>query len=181
MEPLAVGEAVGGGALLFFLPGFVVAKALFPERRVRGPEGLTWAVELAALALVLSVVLTVTVGYVLLVGAPGGFSATWGDPVLEAALVAIAVVALVAGWLQGAYARVPPVRRTVPVEPGGGGAWELSERLDRLQREQLTIERQLRRTPAGEQATAVELRARLGHLREEAEGLRAAREAEYDL
>ena len=57
MDPLAVGEAIAGGALLFVVPGFAVAKAVFPERRVRGAAGVRWALELAALALVLSVVL----------------------------------------------------------------------------------------------------------------------------
>ena len=181
MDPLAVGEAVAGGALLFVVPGFAVAKAVFPERRVRGAAGVRWALELAALALVLSVVLTVTVGYLLLAGAPGGFSATWSDPLLEAVLAAIALLAFVAGALQGAYARVPPVRGPLAEEPGTLGAWELSDRLDRLQRERGRLERELRRSPAPDAGTAETVRARLGSIAEEEATLRQRREAEYDL
>ena len=179
MEPLGLGQAVAGGALLFVVPGYAVAKAVFPERRIAGPDGVRWALELAALALVLSVVLTVTVGYVLLSGSPGGFAASWSDPLLEAVLAGIALVAFVVGWLEGAYARTPPVRRARPEEPGSAGAWELSERLDRLQRERRELERELRRPPAPEDAAR--LQVRLDELVAEDERLRRRREADYEL
>jgi peptidyl-tRNA hydrolase, PTH2 family len=118
MEPLTVGEAVAGGALLFFVPGFAVAKAVFPERRHTDPDGLLWLVELAALGFVLSVVLTVVVGYLLLVGSPGGFRADWSDPLLEACLAALALVAFVVGLFEGVSGsassgswRAPPRRQ----------------------------------------------------------------------
>ncbi len=178
MGPLAVVQAVAGGLLLFFLPGFTIAKALFPERRVRGPQAVGWALELVAIAFVLSVVLTVVVGYLLLVGAPGGFSATWGNPLLETGLAAIALVAFVAGWLQGAYAREPrrPARPVAQEE----GPWELDERLDRLQRERRRLERELRRAGTGE-AAATGLRERIAGIVDEERTLRRRREAEYDL
>lgn len=181
MEPLAAGEAVVGALLLFFVPGYTIAKAVFPERRAAGPHGVGWAIELVALALVLSVVLTVTVGYLLLVGAAGGFSASWGDPLLEAVLAAIALVAFVVGWLEGAYARTPPPARVPPEEPGGVGAWELSDRLDRLQRERLGLERELRRTASTDLDAGARLRLRLDRVTEEEQALRRRREAEYDL
>ena len=180
MEPLAVGEAIAGGALLFFAPGFTVAKAVFPERRVRGPYGVRWAIELVALALVLSVVLTVVLGYVLLVGAPGGFSAAWTDPLLESALAGVALVALVVGWMEGAYARVAPAARLIPEEPGGPGAWELSVRLDRLQRERRRLERELATTGASDPGDGP-VRQRLREVLDEEAGLRRQREADYEL
>lgn len=181
MDPLRVGEAVAGGALLFLVPGFAVAKALFPERRVRGPDGVRWALELVALALVLSVVLTVVVGYLLLVGAPGGFSAAWGNPLLEAVLAAIAVAAGVAGWLGGAYARVPPVRRTGGPEPGTEGVGELAAELDRLQRQRLALERELRATPEADSGARARLTARRDEVARAEEAVRRRREAEYDV
>jgi hypothetical protein len=181
MDALSVGEAVAGGCLLFFVPGYTVAKAVFPERRLAGPEGVRWGIELVALALVLSVVLTVAVGYLLLAGAPGGFSASWGDPLLEAVLAAIAGIAFVTGWLEGAYARAPPARRPLPVEPGGADAWELSDRLGRLQRERQGLERELRRALASDDDAKARIRSRLEHVVEEEQALRRQREAEYEL
>jgi len=181
MDPLSAGEAVAGGLLLFVAPGFAVAKAIFPERRVAGPEGVRWAIELVALACVLSVVLTVTVGYLLLTAAPGGFTAAWSDPLLEVVLAAIALVAFVAGWFEGAYARLPPDRRPRPPEPGGEGAWELSQRLDRLQRQRQGLERELRTIPTEGGEVAARLRSRLDRLAEEERALREGREAEYEL
>jgi len=181
MDPLGLGEAVAGGALVFFVPGYAVAKAVFPERRLSGPDGVRWALEVVALAFVLSVVLTVTVGYLLLAGAPGGFAASWSDPLLEASLAAVAAVAFVVGWLEGAYARVPPPGKARPEEPGGVGAWELAERLDRLQRERLRLERELRRTPSRDADAGDRLRARIDSVLKEEEALRQRREAEYEL
>lgn len=180
MDPLAVGEAVAGGALLLFVPGFAVAKAVFPDRRLSGPDGWRWGVELVALALVLSVVLTVIVGDLLLVGTPGGFHANWGDPLLETALAAVALVAFVAGVLEGAYARVPPRPSPSTEEPGAAGAWELSQRLERLQRERGRIDRQLRATPPPEAEAASALRAVRARIVEEERTLRERREAAYE-
>lgn len=181
MDPLGLVQAVAGGALVFFVPGYAVAKAVFPERRLVGPTAVAWALELVALAFVLSVVLTVTVGYVLLAGTPGGFSASWTDPRLEGGLAAIALVAFVAGWQEGAYARVPPARRRTIEEPGTGGAWELSDRLDRLQRERLGLDRQLRATPSTDAGRIAQLTADRDRVVAEEEELRRRREEEYEL
>lgn len=181
MGPLEVGEALVGGALLFFVPGFTVAKAVFPGRRVRGPDGIRWAIELAALGLVLSVVLTVTVGYVLLVGAPGGFSADWADPLLESALAAVALVAFVVGWLEGAYARTAPARAPPSVEPGTADVWALSAELDGLERQRVALERELARAPAEDTDARARLAARLDEVVRGERSLRERREAEYEL
>ena len=180
MDPLSVPEAVAGGALLFFVPGFTVAKALFPERRVRGPDGVRWAIELVALALVLSVALTVVVGYGLLVGEPGGFSATWGNPLLESILAAIAAVAAFAGWLGGAYARHPPPAPT-GAEPGTEGVGALGGELDRLQRERLVLERELRSSTSADPEARARLTARHDRVTREESALRRRREADYEL
>jgi hypothetical protein len=180
MDPVSVLEAVAGGALLFFVPGYTVTRAVFPGWRLRGPLALRRGLETVTLSFVLSVVLTVVVGYGLLASTPGGFSATWSQPVLEAALAGIALVAFVAGVFEGAYARTPSSLPAARPEPGGEGAWELTRRLDRLLREERRIVRQLDRGPEG--TTTVEgLRQRLAEIRGEEETLRRNREAEYDL
>jgi len=181
MALLPLAEAVVGGLLLFFVPGFVIAKALFPERRWAGPDGVRWLVELVTLGLVVSVVLTVVVGYGILAAAPGGFAAGWSDPLLEAILAAIAVVAFSVGLLEGAYARTPRVRPAPSDGPGEAGAWELTEQLDRLQRQRLGLERELSRTPSADKAGQAGLRARLAAIVEEETALRQRREAEYEL
>ncbi len=175
MGPASVAQAAGGLLLLFVLPGALVAKAVFPERRVRGPNGLRWALELAALGLVLSVVLTVLVGELLLTVAPGGFHASWSDPLLEEALAGIAAVAFVAGWLQGAYARTAPPPRASELPPEQD-PWQLSVDLDRLQRQRLRLERQLAR---GAGAAAPEIEGRLEELRRQERSLRERQEASY--
>lgn len=171
MGPLDALGVAFGIALFFFVPGFAVARAVFPERRLRGAGGARETVELVVLAFVLSVVLTVLVGYLLLTLAPGGFSAGWGSPTLESALGAIAAVAFAVGALEGAYAPVPPARRTPAPEPGGEGAWELSRTLDRLGSER----RALRRRSAGGAPSSEELA-----LAEQERALGRVREAEYD-
>jgi len=181
MDPVALVQAVAGGVLLFFLPGYAVARAVFPERRVRGPTAVGWVLELVALAFVLSVVLTVVVGYVLLAGTSGGFSASWSDPRLEVGLAAITLVAFVAGWLEGAYARTPPPGHRIGADPGTARPWELSDRLDRLQRERIGLERRLRATPASDADRIAELTADRDHVVAEEERLRQRREADYEL
>ena len=181
MDPLSVVEAVVGGALVFVLPGAAVAKAVFPERRVRGPDGVRWALELAALALVLSVVLTVVVGAVLLSVAPGGFAASWSDPLLEAVLAAITAVAFVAAAAQGAFRSVPPPTRPSAEEPGSEAPWELADALGRLQRERKGLERDLARLGTADTALGERLRGRLARIGEEEATLRERREADYDL
>jgi hypothetical protein len=179
MGPLVVVEAVAGGLLLFVVPGFAVAKAVFPERRLRSPGGVRWAIELAALALVLSVVLTVVVGYVLLAAAQGGFSASWSDPLLESGLAAIALVAFVVGVLEGAYARRAPARPASATEPEETDPMALARRLDLLQRQRRALERDLRRLPPGDAEEGERLRRRIERLAAEEQELREHQEAEY--
>jgi hypothetical protein len=175
MSALGVGEAVVGGALLFFVPGFAVTRALFPEWRLRGTGALRRGLETATLSFVLSVTLTVLVGYGLLGLAPGGFSATWSDPLLEAVLAAIAVIAFATAGLEGAFSRHGTVRPVPAAEPGGEGAWELTRELDRLRREEVRLARSLRAAPPD----AAALEAERNRVVARVEELERAREAEY--
>ncbi len=173
MSPIEPFALLAGAALFFFLPGFALVRAVFPEKRFRGAAGLRGAVELAVLSFVLSVVLTVLVGYLLLSVAPGSFSATWTTPTLEVALAALAVVGFGVGAVRGAYSATPPLSRTPSALPGDEGAWELSQKLDRLAAER----RAARRGPAD---TSGATSARLARLDDEEGALARAREAEYD-
>jgi hypothetical protein len=170
-------EAVVGGLLVFFVPGFFVTRALFPEWELQGRGALTRFVETLTLSFVLSLTLTVLVGYVLLTAAPGGFQVYWSDPVLEAALAGVAVVAFGAGVARGAFRRGTPVRSPDESDPGGPGAWELTRELDRLGREERRLQRALQSTRGS--AEEREIREHLQRVRLETEELRRRREAEY--
>jgi Protein of unknown function (DUF1616) len=171
--------AAVGLLLLFFVPGYAVVKATFPEWRVRGPDALRRGLEIGTLAFVLSVVLTVVIGYVLLAGAPGGFQAAWSQPVLEAALAAIAAVAFVAGWVRGAYRRDPPVvRNLADPDAGEAGAWEITRELERLQREERRLLHRIRTSPP-EGAARDRVEQELRQVREKVGEIQRLREAEY--
>ncbi|MGA8543006.1 MAG: DUF1616 domain-containing protein [Thermoplasmata archaeon] len=171
-------EAIAGLLLLFFLPGYTLTKATFPEWRLRGREALLRFLETITLAFVLSVVLTVLAGSALLAANPGGFQAYWTDPVLEALLAAIALVGFGVGWFRGAYRREPPSAPVRETGQGEEGAWELSRELDELRREERRIAHALR---IGAQSASEEARLReeLAHLRARRDELREQREAEY--
>lgn len=171
--------AVVGGLLIFFLPGYTLTRLLWPERRVRGSGGLRTLLETVTLAFVLSVTLTVLVGYLLLTASPGGFQSYWSDPALEEVLAAVVVVTFVAGAVRGAYGRARS--RPRPAEgtrEGEEGAWELTRHLERLGRR----ERELERAIAGsERASPQETRLReeLRAVVAERDDLRRKREDEY--
>lgn len=180
MDAGALGEAVAGGLLLFVVPGFAVARSVFPEWRFRGPDGARRALETATLSFVLSIALTVLVGTALLGLAPGGFSAAWSDPLLEALLAAIAAVAFVAGWARGAYARVaPPAPTGEPADARGEEhAWELTRQLDRLHREDRALARRADGL-AADGPEAAELARERSEIARRIEALEVARENEY--
>jgi branched-subunit amino acid transport protein len=170
-------EALVGGLLVFFVPGFFVTRALFPEWELRGRAALTRLVETLTLSFVLSVALTVLVGYALLTVAPGGFQAYWSDPVLEAALAGVAVVACGVAVSRNAFGRGSPTRPHPEPKRGDAGAWELTRELDRLGREERRLRRALETT--GGSAEERELREHLEKVRSETDELRRRREAEY--
>ena len=170
-------EAVVGALLVFFVPGFFVARALFPEWELLGRAALTRLVETLTLSFVLSLTLTTLVGYVLLTAAPGGFQAAWSNPVLEAALAGVAVVAFAAGVARGAFGGRAKARPRAEHELGESGAWELTRELDRLGREERRLRRALHSAHGG--AEEGDLQERLERVRSETDELRRRREAEY--
>lgn len=178
MTFLSVVEGVVGGLLLFFVPGYAVAKSLFPEWRVRGPQGARRLLEIVTLSFVMSVGLTVVVGYAILNLAPGGFAAAWSDPLLETVLAAVALLAFVVAVVRGAFSRTPPAapRRSEPL--GEEGAWELSRELDRLAREERRLEHALR-VSSQDPGEVKRIRAELDSVRSERDLLRVRREDEY--
>jgi hypothetical protein len=178
MTFVSVAEAVVGGFLLFFIPGYAVVKALFPEWRVRGPDGGRRLLEVLTLSFVTSIGLTVLVGFGLLDLAPGGFSAGWSNPVLEAVLIAVAAVAFAVSFFRGAWSPTPPSAPVPSPSVGEEGAWELSRELERLGRDERRIQHALRTTPT-DSAEAARLTAALEALRSERAALSRRREEEY--
>jgi len=178
MTVVGVTEGIVGGLLLFFLPGYAVTKALFPEWRVRGREGGRRLVEVVTLSFVTSVGLTVLVGYGILSLNPGGFAAAWSDPVLEGFLALVAAAAFAVAVGRGAFARIPPRARPTAEPAGEEGAWEVSRELERLGREERHLEHALRVSSQGP-AELARLRTELDNVRAERDALRRKREGEY--
>lgn len=171
-------EIVAGFLLIFFVPGYAITRAVFPEWRIRGSAAVRRVVEELTLSFVLSVVLTVLVGEALLSWAPAGFQASWSDPTLEAALAAIAGIALVVAWARGSFRRVAPPAAS-RAEPGGDeGALELARHLDELSREERRV-RHLLRTGVEDPQERERLTGRLEEIRAESLELARRREAEY--
>jgi len=178
MTVLGLAEGILGGLLLFFLPGYAVTKALFPEWRVRGREGGRRLVEIVTLSFVTSVGLTVLVGYGILSLNPGGFAAAWSDPLLEAVLTFVTVVAFAVAVVRGAFARVPPSVRLTAEPEGEEGAWEVSRELERLDRDERRLEHAIRVSSQGP-AEEDRLKSELASVRAERDALRRKREGEY--
>lgn len=177
MSIVAVVEGVVGGLLLFFVPGYAVTKAVFPEWRVRGVEGPRRLLEVVTLSFVASIGLTVVVGFGTLGLAPGGFSAAWSDPLLEGVLAAVAAVAFLGSIFRGAWSREPP-RAPAPTGVSEEGAWELSRKLETLDRDERRLRHALRLAPASS-TDAARLSAEIDSLRAQRDALRKQREDEY--
>jgi hypothetical protein len=177
MAGASLPEAIAGLLLVFFVPGYAIARATFPEWRIRGREALLRLLETVTLAFVLSVVLTVLVGSALLL-TPAGFQAYWTAPVLEVVLAAIAAVGFAAAWLRGAFLAAPPAPSVNEAGAGDEGAWELTVQLEEIGREERRIRHSLRvDRPAP--AEAARLEAELADLETRRNELRQKREAEY--
>ncbi len=171
-------EAIAGGALLLALPGLAWTRALFPEWRIRGAWAITRAVETATTAFLISLSLTILVGFGLTFGSNGGFPATWTDPLLETILAAIALVGLAVAWARGGFARDPPPAPPLEPAPGSGATAPLLEELALVRRDGRRIEHRLRRRGLPERE-----RDRLGReleaLRSREAALRRRREGEF--
>lgn len=178
MGLVAVLESIAVGLLVFWLPGYAVSRATFPEWRVLRPWDPIRLLETIAFSFVLSVGLTVLVGFGLLTASPTGFQAYWTDPVLEAVLAAVTAGAGLVAWWRGAFSRSPPPV-AAPSEPESpSDAWALMVELDRLQREERRLEHRRRRLPA-QSPEGEQVEAELVRLREARTDLERHREAEY--
>jgi uncharacterized membrane protein len=139
--PIAV--AILGVLLLFFLPGFAVTRALFPEWRLRGDAKWLRIVETGTLSLVLSVGFTILLGFGLL-NLPSGFAAGISDPVLEVGLASITAVGFLLAAVRGSFARTPPTGPALPEATGEEGTWEAVRSFDRLSSEIRRVRHALR-------------------------------------
>ncbi len=170
----ALWQGLVGLLLVFFLPGFAVARAVFPERRILRPFSSIALVESIALGLVLSVAITILVGFAWL-GSSVGFQAGWSDPLVEATLAAVALVGFVVAYWRGSFARVPPVPATVEPNVPESDPIDLIRELERLHREERRIRHRLRTRTEGRADAERELEG----VRSEIARLAAQREAEY--
>ena len=171
-------EILAGLLLVFALPGYAITKATFPEWRLRGPDALLRAVEIGTLSLVLSVTVTILVGFVL-GNLPGSFfQAGWSDPLLEAILAAVTAVALAAAVLRGAFRRVAPPRPAPEPAPGEDDPMALARQLEADRREARRLRHVLRNLKADDPERA-RLEEELTEAERRAQERLAAREAEY--
>jgi hypothetical protein len=173
----SIAESAAGFLLVFFLPGFGVSRALFPEWRFRGPLGLTRIVETLALSVVTSVALTILFGFGMLVTA-GGFAATWADPQLEIRLAIVAGATLFIAAYRGAFSRHVPAPRPPEPSPGDDGGWELIRRMEQLARQERSLTHALRRAGADD-PHARRVTRELEEVRAEQASIRRSREVEY--
>ncbi|HTS32889.1 MAG TPA: DUF1616 domain-containing protein [Thermoplasmata archaeon] len=170
-------ELVAGILVLFFVPGYTLTKATFPEWRIRGSVATLRLLEVVTLSFVTSLALTVLVGYGLLTAGPDGFQAFWSDPLLETILAVIAAAAFAAGWFRGAYAREPP-RPAAGEAEEGSPPWAVVHELDELRREERRVRHSLRRARTGS-PEADALTAELDRIQAKTKRLQSHREEEY--
>ncbi|MDE1820267.1 MAG: DUF1616 domain-containing protein [Euryarchaeota archaeon] len=136
--------ALGALALFFFAPGYLMMKALWPEKRWKGPRGTMDALELLTGGFVASLSIFLVVGFVL--GNTGTFAAAPSDPVLEGVLATFALGFLALGWIRGAYRAEPPPAPSFvePPLPGEEDVEPLLERFQALSRREREARRELR-------------------------------------
>ncbi len=159
MNPLVV---VGGLLLLFFLPGFLLLVALFPNHRWFGPFH---PFALPALSVALSAVILVLLGSVLGflpggVGGRGWFQGNQtGAPVIEATLAFWCLAFFAIAWQRGAFPLLMRNRALAPeVEPTG---WR-----ERGEPAEVTLLRDLRLEEDRLRREAIRVRARANESRD---------------
>jgi hypothetical protein len=170
-------EAAVGLLLLFFLPGFALTRALYPERRVLRPLSLLRLVEQLTLGIVLSVALGILVGFVWL-GTPGGVQAGWSEPLVELTLAGIAAAAFAVAFARGSFARVPPAGPALEAQGGLSDPTTLLHELEGLHREERRIRHRLRVAGAKGRAAGDDAQE-LERVRQEIRRIESGREAEY--
>jgi hypothetical protein len=172
-------EALGGLLLIFLLPGFGVTRALFPERRVFRPLSWKNLLEELTSSIVLSVAITILVGFAWL-GTSVGFQSNWSDPLVEITLLGITVLAMAVAALRGAFSREPPMAPSLEPQGGHSDPMVVIRRLDQLRREERSLQHRIR--VAGSNAPeSGPLVQELERVRSEVARLRVEREEEYAL
>ncbi|HEV2317401.1 MAG TPA: hypothetical protein VGV89_07505 [Thermoplasmata archaeon] len=171
-------EAIAAGALFFALPGLAIVRAVFPEWRIAGALAITRAIETATLGFLLSLTLTILVGFGLTFGSTGTFPAGWSDPLLESILAAVTALAATVAFLRGGFAAEPPAAPPLEPAPGADSPESTLRELARLRVEARSVQRQLRHgnRSAAEQSM---LRERLRSIDTEVEALKERRSADY--
>ena len=173
--------ALGSLALFFIVPGLFLVKGLFPEWRVRPLErNGERLVEMAAAGFVTSLALTITVGFILGNG-PGSFQVSSQDPLLQSLLLALTVLFFVAGWLRGAWSRVPPHADHGP-EGSDQEARSLNDTLRALEevsRKSRRLRHELRKLPRSAAREREQIQEELERLKGDKEALVSRREEEF--
>jgi hypothetical protein len=158
--------------VLYGAPGLGVAAALFPEKFTRR-AGWEELVEMAVLAVVGSVAVTILLGSVL-AATPAGFSASWSSPAL---LLGDAVIAVAGGALGVARRVIAPTVPPSSEDPEAANAWPTLRSLESMAQEERHLRRALRRRE-NDAAERSALESRLTALQAERDSVRRAREAE---
>ena len=176
---MAVSPALAalGLVVLYLLPGLGLAAAVFPERFRPARERRRALVEVAALAVVMSVAVTILFGEALQASA-AGFSASWSDPTLELLDGGLGLAGLAVGALRGAFSEGPSGELPPAVPSENEEAWPALRQLERLAREERRIDRSLRRADLAA-SERTELERRRAAIREERSGLLRRRERDY--
>ncbi|HLY76762.1 MAG TPA: DUF1616 domain-containing protein [Thermoplasmata archaeon] len=171
-------EIVAGLLLVFALPGYAITKATFPEWRLQGANALLRIVEVGTLSLVLSVTVTILVGFVL-GNLPGSFfQAGWTDPLLEVILASISAVGLAVAVLRGGFSKTPPAAPAIERSPGEEDPMGLLRALEESQRLARRLRHAIRQLDR-EDPHRAQLEAQLADAQRRSQELRAHREAEY--
>jgi hypothetical protein len=138
VDPL---PGLAGVLLLYVAPGLGLAAALFPERfRPARERGRAW-LEVATLAFVLSLAVTILFGE-MLQASTTGFSASWSSPTLEFLDGIVAAMGLGVGAVRGAFSRDPLPE--VSPEPSEAATWPTLRELEHLTLEERRLKRALR-------------------------------------
>ncbi len=171
-------EAIAGGILILAAPGLAWCRALFPEWRISGPLAALRAVQTATLGFLMSIALTIVVGFGLTFSSNGPFPASWSDPLLEAILAGITAIGLVVAFLRGGFAHDPPTGPATEPAPGADSPEPTLRELVRLQTEARRLRHRLRAGSLSASGRS-ETESRLEGVNREIEELRARREEAF--
>ncbi len=174
-EALGALFALAALALFFFLPGFVWVRALWPEKRFRGPEAVENVVEGLTAGFLLSLALTILIGFGLGNG-PGTFQAAPSDPLLETILAILTAGGLAAGWLRGGWGPHSTAGGAEPSSPPEDLEGTIS-RFEDMEAEERELSRALKGSRGAGEASG--LRQRLADLRARRRAAEQQRQQEF--